>query len=52
MFNTVIEIYLGILNGPDLFWALLNQLFWILFLFLLASLVLKVGIRRLVVLGG
>ncbi len=50
--NTVIEVYLGLLNGKDLIWAFLGQMVWIAILFVLGQLVLRAGVRRLVILGG
>jgi ABC-2 type transport system permease protein len=52
LFNTTLEVYLGLLSGPALWMALVNQLFWALALSLLAQLVLLAGVRRLVVQGG
>ncbi|MBL7161472.1 MAG: ABC-2 family transporter protein [Anaerolineales bacterium] len=52
MFNTVIEIYLGVLVGPEMILALLNQVLWILSLILAGQIVLRLGVRRLVILGG
>ncbi len=52
MVNTVVEIYLGVLSGPELLRALLGQLMWVAILVLLGHLVLRAGVRRLVVQGG
>lgn len=52
LFNTTLEVYLGTLNGPELWSALLNQLLWALALSLLAQAVLSAGVRRLVIQGG
>lgn len=52
MLNTVVEVYLGVLQGPDLFQALVFQVFWIAALLLAAQLTLRAGVRRLVILGG
>lgn len=52
LFNTSLEVYLGILTGSQLWLALLNQLFWAAALSLLAWLVLSAGVRRLVIQGG
>lgn len=52
MFNTVIEIYLGVLSGKELIQALLGQIFWALGLIILGQIVLRIGVRRLVILGG
>lgn len=52
LFNTSVEAYLGLLSGPQLGLALLNQVVWFLVLAALAQGLLTVGIRRLVVQGG
>jgi len=52
MFNTIIEIYLNLLEGPALLQALLNQLLWALVLIFIGQIVLRNGIKRLVILGG
>jgi ABC-2 type transport system permease protein len=52
LLNTVVEVYLGVLQGTALWLALLNQLFWIMILVVLSQLVLKSAVRRLVILGG
>lgn len=52
MFNTVIEVYLEILHGGELIRALLNQLLWALGLIFVGQVVLRTGIKRLVILGG
>ena len=50
--NTVVEIFLGVLQGPELIQALIYQVLWIIGLMLIAQLVLRAGVRRLVILGG
>jgi ABC-2 type transport system permease protein len=52
LFNTAVEIYLGILTGKELWMALFNQLLWIFILTLLAMIALRAGVRRLVIQGG
>jgi ABC-2 type transport system permease protein len=52
MLSTVVETYLGVLQGPELMQALIAQVFWIICLFLAAQLALRAGVRRLVILGG
>lgn len=52
LFNTSSEVYLGILQGADLWMALLNQVVWFVILFGLCLLALRAGIRRLVIQGG
>ncbi|MBN1583911.1 MAG: ABC-2 family transporter protein [Anaerolineae bacterium] len=52
MINTVLEVYLGILTGPELFAALGVQLLWIVMLSALGQLVMRAGVRRLVIQGG
>jgi ABC-2 type transport system permease protein len=50
--NTPVEVYLGLLDGPAIAWALLHQVAWAVVLFGLAQAVLSRGVRRLVVQGG
>ena len=52
MVFTVIEIYLENLSGPELFQALMGQILWFCILFVLILIVLRAGIRQLVVQGG
>jgi ABC-2 type transport system permease protein len=52
MVNTVVEVYLGVLTGPDLALALLTQLGWFIGLAALGQLVLRAGVRTLVIQGG
>jgi ABC-2 type transport system permease protein len=52
MINTVVEVYLGVVQGTALIQALLMQIFWITGLILAGELVLRSGIRKLVILGG
>jgi ABC-2 type transport system permease protein len=52
MFNTVIEIYLGVLKGDALFLALIYQLLWAASLMFIGQIILKAGVRRLVIQGG
>lgn len=52
MLNSVVEIYLGILQGKDLLLALLMQMVWAGLLIALVQLVLRTAVRRLVILGG
>jgi ABC-2 type transport system permease protein len=52
MLNTVVEIYLGVLTGSSLVLALLAQVAWVIGLVVLCQWVLRLGTRRLVILGG
>jgi ABC-2 type transport system permease protein len=52
MLNSVVEIYLGILQGSDLLLVLLMQLLWAGVLIAAGQLVLRMAVRRLVILGG
>ncbi len=52
MINTVVEIYLGVRTGPAAVQALLAQAAWIVALAALAQVVLRLGVRRLVIQGG
>ena len=50
--NMVVEVYLGLLQGPELIRALILQLVWALGMAILGQIVLKTAVRRLVILGG
>ncbi|MFZ5915623.1 MAG: ABC transporter permease [Chloroflexota bacterium] len=50
--NTVVEVYLGLLSGPQLVLALLGQALWAAILIGAGQLVLRAGVRRLVIQGG
>ena len=52
MVNTVVEVYLGLLPGPQLAQALLNQAAWVVLLVAAGQIVLRAGVRRLVIQGG
>ncbi|MCB0123284.1 MAG: ABC-2 family transporter protein [Caldilineaceae bacterium] len=52
MVNTTIEIYLGLLSGWGLLWALVVQCLWIGLLIGLCHITLRAGVRRLVIQGG
>jgi ABC-2 type transport system permease protein len=52
MFNTIIEIYLGVVQGPEIIWALSQQILWAIIMILAGQVVLRAGVRRLVILGG
>jgi ABC-2 type transport system permease protein len=52
MVNSIVEVYLGLLSGHALFYALLSQLAWVAILIGVGQLVLRSGIKRLVILGG
>jgi ABC-2 type transport system permease protein len=52
MVNTVIEVYLGVLSGPALLQALAMQVAWFLVLAGLGHLLMRAGVRRLVIQGG
>ena len=52
MLNTVVEVYLGVLQGRELLLAVLFQILWIIGLLLAARVILGAGVRRLVILGG
>ena len=52
MVFTVIEVYLENLSGIDLLRALLGQLLWFFVLLALIHVVLRAGIRQLVIQGG
>lgn len=52
MVNTTIEIYLGLLTGRALVWALVMQLIWIVVLTGACQLTLRAGVHKLVIQGG
>jgi len=52
MFNTVIEVYLGVIQGPELVLALVIQFIWSLGLIAFGQLILRAGVRKLVIQGG
>lgn len=52
MLNAVVEIYLGVAEGMDVIKILLFQCGWAIGLILASQLLLRAGIRRLVILGG
>ena len=52
MINTVVEIHLNVLQGPELIQAVLVQLGWTITLIGAGQLILRAGVRRLVIQGG
>lgn len=52
MVNSPTEIYLGILNGPDMWWAISQQVLWLAGMYLLTRVVLSAGVKKLVIQGG
>jgi ABC-2 type transport system permease protein len=52
MLNTVVEIYLGVLTSTQLINALLAQVAWAIVLIVMGQIVLRLGTKRLVILGG
>ncbi len=52
MVSTIIRVYLSDMTGPELFRVLGQQLLWIIILFVAGQLVLRAGVRRLVIQGG
>ncbi len=52
MLNSVVEVYVGVLQGPELLRVLLIQAAWVFGLVLAGQMVLKTAVRRLVILGG
>ena len=52
MVNAITEIYLGVLTGPEIARTLLTQVLWAGLLFATGQLVLRAGVRRLVIQGG
>lgn len=52
MVNTSVEVYLGILNGAAIWFALGQQVLWAVILIGLGQIILRIGVRRLVIQGG
>lgn len=52
MVTTMTNIYLGLLTPLQMVTGLLWQVFWIAILFLIGQVVLRAGMRKLVILGG
>lgn len=50
--NTIVEVYLNVVSGPALLGALLGQLLWVFVLVGTGQIVLRIGVRRLVIQGG
>jgi ABC-2 type transport system permease protein len=50
--NTVVEIYLGLLDGPQMLSALAVQAIWAIALIAACHVTLAAGVRRLVIQGG
>lgn len=50
--NTVTEIYLGLLSGWAVWQGIGIQVLWVVILTVIAQILLKAGLRRLVILGG
>ncbi len=52
IFNTPMEIFMGLLKGPEIIPALLAQVGWLAALWLLSRVALRRGLRKLVIQGG
>jgi ABC-2 type transport system permease protein len=52
MFNSIIEIYLGTVQGTSILLTLGYQLLWAVLLIILGQFVLQAGIKKLIILGG
>lgn len=50
--NSVVEVYLGLVNGQELVMLILAQLAWIFLLIFVGMVILRAGVRRLEILGG
>jgi ABC-2 type transport system permease protein len=50
--NSVVEVYLGVIQGSEIIHVLLLQVFWAAALIAAGQLTLRAGVRRLVILGG
>ena len=52
MVNAIVEVYMGLLTGPEIAQTLLVQALWLGLLFATSQIVLRAGVRRLVIQGG
>lgn len=52
LINTPVEVYMGILQGPVLLNSILTQVLWAIILFVLAQIIYRKGIQRLIIQGG
>jgi len=52
MLNTILDVYVGAIQGPEIVQVLTIQGIWIFILVGMSHLVLRAGVRRLVILGG
>jgi ABC-2 type transport system permease protein len=52
MVNAIVEVYMGVLSSSEILHTISVQALWIVLLFLASQLVLRVGVRRLVIQGG
>ena len=52
MFNSGVEVYLGLVQGAELYSTLAVQAVWFVALALACRLVLRAGLRKLVIQGG
>ncbi len=50
--NTTLDLYIGVLHGAELWQALAVQALWVVILIGAAQFLLRVGVKRLVILGG
>ncbi|MES0359611.1 MAG: ABC transporter permease, partial [Anaerolineales bacterium] len=50
--NSIVEVYLGLVNGTALIGLVMAQIAWILLLILAGFVALRIGVRRLEILGG
>lgn len=50
--NTVLEVYLGIIEPGELLAALFGQFIWVIILIFMGHLTMRAGIKRLIILGG
>lgn len=50
--NTIVEIYLGVLTEQEMLLAMVNQAIWAIGLVTVSHIVMRAGVRRLVIQGG
>ncbi len=52
MINTPMQVYLGVISGPELIWRLAMQMIWLVSLIGLSQWLIHLGRRKLVIQGG
>jgi ABC-2 type transport system permease protein len=52
MINSLVEVYLGVINGMEIVYTIALQTLWFIILFAIGQLLFRIGIKRLVIVGG